>query len=83
VLLGDLKVDPSRVVTATKFRRWIVNWWKPVSQLRVRQGLDGVRSLYQKENRLEAKVVLESMKFEPETNQAIPTLRIDGDRAFR
>src|ERR1019366_1574791 len=40
VLLGDFKMDPVRVVTATKFRRWIVHTWKPVSQLRVRQGLE-------------------------------------------
>ena len=78
ILLGDLKMEPGRVVTATKLRRWIVNTWKPVTQLRVRQGLDGVRALYQKENRLEAKVLLESMKYEPATNQAIPTIRIDA-----
>ena len=35
-----------------------------MTQLRVRQGLDGVRSLLQKENRLEAKVALESMNYD-------------------
>ncbi|MCU1238039.1 MAG: surface antigen [Candidatus Solibacter sp.] len=78
VLLGDLKMDPRRIMTATKFRRWIINTWKPVTQVRVREGLDSVRALYQKENRLEAKVVLESMKFEPELWELIPTLNIDA-----
>jgi outer membrane protein insertion porin family len=78
VLLGDFKMDPARVVTATKFRRWIIHTWKPVSQLRVRLGLDGVRALLQKENRLEAKVALESLNYNADTNQAIPTLRIDA-----
>jgi outer membrane protein assembly complex protein YaeT len=78
VLLGDFKMDPARVLTATKFRRWIIHTWKPVSQLRVRQGLDGVRALLQKENRLEAKVALESLNYDAEANQAIPTLRIDA-----
>jgi outer membrane protein assembly complex protein YaeT len=78
VLLGDFKLDPARVLTATRFRRWIIHTWKPVTQLRVRQGLDGVRALLQKENRLEAKVALESLKYDAATNRAIPTLRIDA-----
>ena len=77
-LLGDVKLDPKRILTATKFRRWIFNTWKPMTATRVRQGLDGVRSLYQRENRLEARVTLESMKYDPATNTALPTLRIDA-----
>ena len=78
VLVGDLKLDPQRILTATKFRRWIIHTWKPVTQTRVRQGLDGVRALYQKENRLEARVLLDSMKYDPATNSALPTLQIDA-----
>jgi outer membrane protein assembly complex protein YaeT len=77
-LIGDLKMDPSRILAATKFQRWMVHTWKPVTQTRVRQGLDGVRSLYQKENRLEAKVSLDSMEYDAGANRAIPTLRIDA-----
>jgi len=82
VLLGDLKVDPSRVVTATKFRRWIVNWWKPVSQLRVRQGLMACAPLSEGESpggQGRARID----EFEPETNQAIPPCASTADRAFR
>ncbi|PWU07477.1 MAG: hypothetical protein C5B51_09970 [Terriglobia bacterium] len=78
VLQGELKMDPGRILTATKWRRWFLNSWKPVSQTRVRQGLDSIRSLYQKENRLEAKVALEAMKFDPEMASARPTLSIDA-----
>ena len=77
-LLGDLKVDPQRILKAGKFRRWIINTWKPMTQTRVRQSLDGVRSLYQKENRLEARVTLEGVKYDEATNTAVPTLRIDA-----
>ena len=56
----------------------MIHTWKPMTQTRVRQALDGVRSLYQKENRLEAKVSLESMRYDPETNSAIPTLHIEA-----
>src|SRR5207248_2213613 len=78
VLIGDLKMEPARIVTATKFRRWILNTWKPITQLRVRQGLEGVRALYQNAQRLESKVSLESMKYDPEFNRAVPTLRIEA-----
>ena len=44
------------MLNATKFRRWIIHTWKPVTQVRVRQGVDGVLALLQKEDRLEAKV---------------------------
>jgi outer membrane protein insertion porin family len=78
VLTGDLKLERGKILTATKFRRWFVHTWKPVTQLRIRQGLDGVRALYLKDNRLEAKVSLESMKYEPDANQDVPTLHIDA-----
>ncbi|HEV2446449.1 MAG TPA: POTRA domain-containing protein, partial [Candidatus Sulfopaludibacter sp.] len=78
VLVGDFKMDTSRILTATKFRRWIIHTWKPMTQTRVRQALDGVRGLYLKEDRLEAKVTLESMRYDAESNRAVPSLRIDA-----
>jgi len=78
VLTGDLKMDAGKILTGTKFRRWIIHTWKPMTQTRVRQALDGVRSLYQKEKRLEAQVSLDSIKYDGGTNRAIPTLRIDA-----
>jgi outer membrane protein insertion porin family len=78
VLLGDFKLSPERVLTATRFRRWLIHTWKPVTQTRVREGVDGVRRLLQKEDRLEGKVAVESMKYDVETNRATPTLRIDA-----
>src|SRR5215467_14039154 len=80
VIKGDPKMDPERIFSATRWRRAVLNSWRRVTQTRVRQGLDNVRSLYQKENRLEAKVTLESMKFDPEMQSALPTLRIDAGR---
>ena len=77
-LHGDLKMDPTRIVAATKWRRWLLHTWKPVTQVRVRDGTSGVAKLYQKEDRLEAKVELEQMPFDAETRSALPTLRIDA-----
>ena len=78
VFLGDLKVDPAKILAATMFRRWIIHTWKPVTQTRIRQGIDGVRALFQKENRLEAKISLESIGYDKSLNKVIPTLRIDA-----
>jgi len=77
-LAGDPKLDPERILTATGFRRWLINSWKPMTQARVRQGLDGVRKLYQKDQRLEARVALESVKFDAAAGTAQPVLRIDA-----
>jgi len=78
VLLGDVKLAPQIILRATKFRRWIIHTWKPMTQTRVSQALDSVRGLYQHENRLEAHVSLESMKYDAGTNTAQPTLEIDA-----
>ena len=78
VLNGDLKLDRERIVRALKFRRWLIKTWKPMTQARVRSGLDGVRGLYQREDRLEAKVSLENTTYHADTNRAILTLQIDA-----
>ena len=78
VMNGDLKVSFERILSATKFRRWVIHTWKPMTQARVSAGLDGIRALYQKEDRLEAKVTLESIRYDPDSNAAIPTLNIEA-----
>jgi len=75
---GDVKMGPEKIAGATKFRRWIVHTWKPVTQTRVVEGIAGVRAEYERQNRLEAKVALDSLKYDPGTNSAVPTLRIDA-----
>jgi outer membrane protein insertion porin family len=73
---GDLKMDVDRITKSLKFRRWLIHTWKPMTQTRMQQGLNGVRDLYQKQNRLEAKVSLEDVKYNAETNTATPSLHI-------
>src|SRR5207237_4818134 len=80
---GDLKLPPEKIISATKWRYWpplrrFLGTWKPVTQARVHHGLDGVASLYQKDNRLESKVALGAMKYEEDTNTLQPTLEINA-----
>jgi outer membrane protein insertion porin family len=77
-IAGDPKMDPGRILAAAKFRSWLTHSWKPVTQTRIRQALEGVRTVYQRENRLEARVTLESIRYDAASNRAIPTLRIDA-----
>jgi outer membrane protein insertion porin family len=75
---GNLKMDLERIVRATRFRRWLIRTWKPITQTRVRQGIDGVRRLYQRDNRLEAKVQLETLRYDPNIFRGIPVIHIDA-----
>ena len=82
-LKGELKMPAARIVSATKWRRWlplrrILSTWKPVTQTRVRHGVEGVASLYQKADMLEAKVSLEGKAFDSDSNTVKPTLEIDA-----
>jgi outer membrane protein insertion porin family len=78
VLQGDLKMDAAKVIAATKWRRWLVHTWRPMTQARMRRGLDGIRSLYQKDDRLEAQISLDGVKYDPEIDTALPSVRIDA-----
>jgi outer membrane protein assembly complex protein YaeT len=78
VLNGDLEMPAERIIKAAKFRRWIIHTWKPVTDARVRDALETIRSLYQKQRRLEAKVSMESAAHNAEDNTVRPTLQIDA-----
>ena len=78
---GDLKLPPEKIISATKWRRWLpLRWiegtWKEVTQTRVRNGLDSVAALYQKDERLESRVSLGDITYDEETNTVRPTIDI-------
>lgn len=75
---GDIKMGMDRILRALKFRRWLIHTWKPMTQTRMQQGLNGVRELYRKQNRLESKVSLEGVTYDAESNRATPSLHIDA-----
>jgi outer membrane protein assembly factor BamA len=78
VLNGDLEMPAERIIKAAKFRRWIIHTWKPVTDARLRDALDTIRSLYQKQRRLEAKVSMDSVAHNAADNTVRPTLQIDA-----
>jgi len=82
-LSGDLQLDRGRVLHATGFQRWIIHTWKPMTQVRLRGALEGVRALYANDHRLEAKVALQDVKYDAAANRAVPLLAIDAGPRIR
>ncbi len=75
---GDLKISPDKLIDESGWRRWLLGGWKPVTQARVRQGIDNIRVHYEREGRLQAKVALESLVYDNDTNSVTPTIEIDA-----
>jgi outer membrane protein insertion porin family len=82
-MVGNVQLDRASLLRATGFRRWIVHTWKPMTQTRLRAASEGVRALYAKDHRLEAKVTLEDVKYDAATNRAAPVLKIDAGPRIR
>jgi outer membrane protein insertion porin family len=80
-VLGEPQMTPHKVTSATRWKGWF--GWKPVTEARTQKGLDNVRKLYLKQDRLMARVTLEKMDFDEDTGTIKPTLQIRaGGRAY-
>ncbi len=77
-LKGDLKITPEKIVASTKWRRFLIGNWRPVTQNRVQRGLQNVRQLYRRQDRLMARVDLDSMDYEHDTRRVTPALEINA-----
>ena len=82
-IVGSVQLDRASVLRATRFQRWMTHTWKPMTQTRLREGVEGVRALYAKDHRLEAKVTLDDVKYDAATNRAVPTIGIDAGPRIR
>jgi outer membrane protein assembly complex protein YaeT len=82
-MVGNLQLDRAAILRATGFQRWKIHTWKPMTQTRLRDAIEGVRKLYAKDHRLEAKVTLEDVKYDAATNTAAPVLAIDAGPRIR
>ncbi len=81
--LPNVTGEPGRpardIVKITHWKGWF--GWKTVTEARSQDGVQRVRRSYQKQDRLEAKVALQKMDYDPDTNRVTPTLNaIAGPR---
>ena len=88
-LLGEFKQSTRRehesmeaVMRATRWRHGfgpvVFPGWREATENRVQTGLDRVRDLYQKENRLQARVTLDQLDYHEKTNMVTPAIAIDA-----
>jgi outer membrane protein insertion porin family len=77
-ITGDPKMPLQDLLDATHWRRWLLGGWRTVTQARVRKGLEGIRSRYEKRGLLEARVSLKSMDYDSDTNTSKASLDIDA-----
>ncbi len=77
-ITGDTKMPLEDLLDATHWRRWLIGGWRSVNQSRVRKGLDGVRSRYERRGRLEARVSLKSMDYDSDTKRSKASIDIQA-----
>ncbi len=76
VIHGETKLPTSAIVRATGWHIPLVNRWRQITQSLTDKGTDNIQKRYAKANRLTVDVELRSLKYEPETRSATPTLDI-------
>ena len=77
-LEGNPLRSPAAVIRSTRWRRfWGFGPWKPFTEQRLQAGVDGLRSYYQKNNHLLARVSLTRLEYDEPANRVTPLLRID------
>jgi outer membrane protein insertion porin family len=73
-ILGEPVIPIEKIISATHWKGWF--GWHKVTQRRTQRGIQNVRKLYQKQDRLMARVTLEKMDFDQDALSVLPTLRI-------
>lgn len=76
-ITGNAGRSEQDIVRATHWKRlYGLLGWQDVTASRLRQGLDNVRSYYEKRNLLDSKVTLSRLEYHEKTDTAKPTINI-------
>ncbi len=73
---GDTRIPPDRLERAAGYRGWFR--WKRATSENVQSGLQNMRKLYQKQDRLTAAVTLRREDYLPQLNRVRPVVEADG-----
>ena len=81
-LSGKFTKTPESIVKATHWRRGFLfvtlPGWRPATENRLNAGLESVREAFQKGNHLQARLTLEKLDYNSDTNTLRPSLNIDN-----
>ena len=76
LITGKPLEPPDEIAKKTRWKG--ILGWKSQTEARTQDGLQRVRSFYQKRDMLEARVALDKLDWESDTNRVVPTLDIDA-----
>jgi len=77
VVEGDSKLSNDTILHATGWRLPVIHWWRQVTEARTRNGVRGLLSKYEKQDRLKARVELKKLDYDAQHRRVHPNLRID------
>ena len=79
VVKGNPGRPVDQIIKAARWRKFLgYGDWAPVTDSRLQNGLDRIRSSYQKKDFLMAKVSLDLMNYQEDTNRVIPVLDVNS-----
>ncbi len=76
VITGDPERPAMAIIKSTHWKNWL--GWKTATEPRTHEAMQNVRRYYLKSGRLEARVTLVKLKFDPETDRVAPELDIES-----
>ena len=77
-ITGDTRLPADQIAHAAKYKGILFFPWKPATQENVQNGLESIRSKYQKQDRLTADVTLDHTDYLAQQNRVRPTIKADG-----
>jgi outer membrane protein insertion porin family len=84
VIEGDPERSRDAIVRSTRWRRpFGLFGWRPLTETRLQRGIENVRSFYQKQDRLLARVHLSQLEYHEDTNTVTPRITVDPGPVVR
>jgi len=82
LLKGQFNRPQESILRATRWRHGfgpiVFPGWREATENRVQTGTDRIRDLFQRDNRLQARVTLDRLDYHGKTNTVTPTITIDA-----
>ena len=78
VIKGDTKMSEAALLRASAWRIPLIHLWRHVTQVRTRNGLDGIRQKYEKQDRLTSSVTLDSLDYDRKRRRVHPHVSINA-----
>lgn len=75
---GTPKLSEQTILRATGWRIPVIHWWRGVTQVKTRAGVEGVERKYQRQDRLTTMVKLDELDYDATTRRVKPAMTIEA-----